>query len=110
MVRRIIPFILSVIVLAAHFLRFANFPMMIFTLAIPFLLFIKKRWALLTVQALTIAGGLFWVKVAIDNLWLRLAVGEPWLRMVVILLAVSLFTFWSAWLLSHPSIAEKYTQ
>ncbi len=108
MFRRIIPFILSAIVLAAHFLRFANLPMMIFTLAIPFLLFIKKRWALLIVQALTVAGGLFWIKVAIDNLWLRLLVGEPWVRMVVILLAVSLFTFWSAWLLASDAVAKKY--
>ncbi len=108
MIRRIIPFILSAIVLAAHFLRFANFPIMIFSLAVPFLLLIKKRWALLTVQALTVAGGLFWIKVAVDNLWLRLAVGEPWLRMVAILLAVSLFTLWSAWLLASDTVAEKY--
>ncbi len=109
MFRRIIPFILSAIVIAAHFLRFANLPLMALSLLIPFLLLIKKRWALLTVQALTVAGGLFWIKVAIDNLWLRLAVGEPWVRMVAILLAVSAFTMWSAWLLSRPAVAEKYT-
>ncbi len=109
MLRRIIPLILAFIVLGAHFLRYGNLLMMAICLPIPFALFIKKRWALWGVQALTVVGALFWIKVAIDNLWVRLAAGVPWVRMVAILLAVSAFTLWAAWLLSRPAVAEKYS-
>ncbi len=108
MVQRIIPFILSFIVLAAHFLRFGNLLLTALCLLIPFLLLVKKRWILIALQALTVAGALFWVKVAIDLLFFRLAVGVPWMRMVAILGAVAVFTLWSAWLLTSPKVAKRF--
>jgi hypothetical protein len=52
---------LASILLAAHFLRtFSIIPMLI-CLASPFLLLIKKRWSLRTVQALTVVAAIIWL-------------------------------------------------
>ncbi len=109
MIRRIIPLILSYIVLGAHFLRYGNLPVVLICLLIPFALFIKKRWVLRSVQILTVLGGLFWLKVAADILMVRMLTGESWGRMVAILATVALFTLWSAWLIGRPAVAEKYS-
>ena len=105
---RIIPFILSSILLGAHFLRFGNITLTVIVLLVPFLLLIKKKGALLTVQMLTLVGGLFWIKVAIDGVWVRVAAGVSWTRLAMILGTVAIFTLWSAWLLASDKVSARY--
>ncbi len=105
---RIIPFILSAILLGAHFLRFGNITMTIFALLVPFLLLIKKRAALLMAQMLALLGGLFWIKVAIDEIWVRVAADVSWTRLAMILGSVAIFTLWSAWLLASDDVSARY--
>jgi len=105
---RVIPFILSFILLGAHFLRFGNIPLTLITLLIPFLLFIKKRWILHGLQILTLLGSLFWIKVTIDEAWVRVMAGVSWTRLALILGTVAIFTLWSAWLLSSKKVSTRY--
>jgi hypothetical protein len=99
---------LSAILVAAHFLRtFAIIPMLV-CLAAPFLLFIKRRWSLLTVQALTVFAAVIWLVTLNDIIQQRLYEARSWTASGIILGAVAGYTLLTGWLLNSPSVKEKY--
>ena len=99
---------LSAILIAAHFLRtFSILPMLI-CLAAPFLLFIKKRWSLLTVQALTVVAAVIWLFTLNDIIQQRIFEGRSWTASAIILGAVAGYTLLTGWLLNSPIVKEKY--
>ncbi len=99
---------LSAILLAAHFLRtFTIIPMLI-CLAAPFLLLIKKRWTLLTIQALTFVAAIIWLLTLRDIIQQRLLEGRSWTVSAMILGVVAGYTFLTGWLLESSMVKEKY--
>lgn len=94
--------------ISAHFYRHYNYPLMILSIIVPFLLLIKKRWILITVQVFTLGGAGVWINTIIEIADERRNYGEPWIRMVVILGAVALFTLCSGLLLNLKKVKEKY--
>jgi hypothetical protein len=99
---------LAAILLAAHFLRtFSIIPMLI-CLAAPFLLLIKKRWSLLTVQALTVAAAIIWLFTLQGIIQLRIQEGRSWTASAIILGVVAGYTLLTGWLLNNPVVKEKY--
>lgn len=109
MVLRIIPVIIAWLLLAAHYSRADNIVFMILSLLIPFLLLLKKRWALISLQVLTYAGALVWVQTTIQYARQRAIDGEPWLRLAIILGTVAFFTLISALLLNSKKVKKTYT-
>lgn len=93
---RLLPLILSAIVMAAHFFRSGNIGFVIFALVAPLLLIVRSRWAVLTVQLLLAAAAFEWIRTAASIASERAALGAPTTRMFVILGAVALFTAVSA--------------
>lgn len=89
---KLIPVVLSFLLLAAHFLR-AD---LVFTaglcVAMPLLLLFRERWVPLLFQVLLVLGALEWLHTLIVFAGERMDAGRPWIRMVVILGAVMLFT------------------
>jgi len=108
MIIRLIPLIISWLILAAHFLRYGNFVLAGVCLAVPLSLLIQKRAVLNTVQWLTFGGVLLWIKIGIDLVTFRLAIHVDYTRLMIILSAVALFTLGSGLLLYHRSFRKLY--
>jgi hypothetical protein len=95
-VLRLIPVILSSMLLAAHFFRTGSSVLSLAAIGLPFLLLVRQPWAARTVQLALVLGGLEWLRAAWGYVQQRMALGEPWTRLLVILSVVALFTWASA--------------
>lgn len=105
---RIVPIILAAILVAAHFLRSYSILPMVLCLLAPFLLFIKKRWSIVTLQLLTIPAAFIWLMTVLGIIQERILEGRSWIASAIILSTVTVFTLWAAWLLNSPKIKEHY--
>ena len=108
MIFRSIPVFLSALLLAAHFLRWGNLPLVVLCLLFPFLLLIRRRWTLLTVQVLTLAGAAIWANATYRLVRQRMLLGEPWGRLVVILGLLILLSCVAALLLNSKTVKDRY--
>ena len=106
---RVTAVILTYITLAAHFSRADILPLSILALLIPFLLLIKKRWSLITIQVLTYCGALEWLRSTVILVQQRMAMDMPWTRLAVILVIVALFTGLSALVFQSRSLKDRYS-
>src|SRR6266516_1718653 len=105
---RYIPIILASVLIAAHFLRtFSLVPMTVCLLA-PFLLLIKKRWSLITLQLLTIPAALIWLITLNGIIQQRIFEDRSWIASAIILGGVALFTLFACLLLNSPEVKERY--
>lgn len=93
---RALPVALSVLVLAAHFYRARQMPLVALALALPLLLFVRERWSARVVQAGLVVGALEWIRTLAFFAGQRMEVGRPWGRLAVILGAVAALTALSA--------------
>ncbi len=105
---RVIPLMLASLILSAHFYRHWNYLLMILSLLVPCLLFVKRRWSLIAVQFFAILGGGVWISTIVEIAKERILMGEPWGKMAVILGAVALFTAVSGLILNAKKVKEKY--
>lgn len=105
---RVIPVILAAILLAAHFLRSYSLLPMTLCLLAPFLLLVRKRWSLLTIQLSTIPAALIWLLTLYGIIQQRIFEGRSWTASAIILGVVAAFTFFAGWLLNSPAIKEHY--
>lgn len=93
---RALPVVLSALVLAAHFFRSRNLPLVALSLCLPFLLLVGRRWSARAVQAGLVLGALEWVRTLAFFAGQRMEVGRPWVRLAVILGVVAALTALSA--------------
>lgn len=105
---RTLPILLAAVLLAAHFLRSYSLLPMVLSLGAPFLLLIKRRWSLTTLQLLTLPAAAIWLFTLSGIIQQRIFEQRSWTASAIILGVVSLFTLWSAWLLNHPQIKERF--
>ena len=98
---------LSAILIAAHFLRTSS-SLALICLAAPFLLLIKKRWSLLTIQALTVLATIIWLFTLNGIIQQRILEGRSWTVSAIILGVVTGYTLLTGWLLNNPVVKEKY--
>lgn len=75
---------------------------------VPFLLLVKKKWALKSLVILTILGALEWLRTTWQLINSRMESGDDWKRMAVILFSVALFTMFSGMLLNSKKVRDKY--
>ncbi len=109
-VLRRLPALLALLLLGAHFLRFAQLPLVLLCLALLVPLFLRRPWAQGLVAGALALGALVWLWTLVGDVQQRLAFGAPWLRLAAILGAVAAFTAWSAWLLRADWKGEKRGQ
>jgi hypothetical protein len=105
---RIFLLALAAILIAAHFLRGASFLPIFMCLAAPFLLFIKKRWSLITVQVLTGVAALIWLLTLYEIIQERILMNRSWTASAIILGVVAGYTLLTGWLLNSPVVKEQY--
>jgi len=99
---------LSAILVAAHFLRYGELIPVLLCLAAPFLLLIKKRWALVAVQLLTVVAAIVWMFALYDIIQQRIFEGDSWAAAAIILGSVAGYTLLTGWLLESPLVKGKY--
>lgn len=105
---RFIPILLAAILLAAHFLRSYNLLPMTLCLLAPFLLLVRRRWSLLTLQLSTIPAALIWLLTLYGIIQQRTFEGRSWTASAIILGVVAAFTLFAGWLLNSSQVKEKY--
>jgi len=84
--------VLSLLVLAAHFLRAANLALLLVSLAMIALVGVRRTWSRRALQVVLTLGFLEWMRVLMVTTNRRLAAGEPWERLAMILGAVAVVT------------------
>lgn len=88
----LLPAILSLLLLAAHFLRSASYLAVLGLLTLIPLLALRRAWVMLVARATLWLGTGVWLYTIARFTAERLRLGEPYLRMVLILGGVALFT------------------
>jgi hypothetical protein len=104
----LIPTLLSVLVLAAHFFRGGHTALMLICLASPMLLLIRRRWATRLLQVVMMLGALEWVRTTWQIQAVRVEEGWDWQRMAAILLCVAAFTLLSGLVYFLPPLRRHY--
>jgi len=88
----VLPPALCFFVLAAHFFRAGNLPLVAAALCFPPLLFVPRAWAARVIQAGLLAGVVVWVTTLAAFAGQRRAAGLPVTRLALILGGVALAT------------------
>jgi len=105
---RVLPVILSLLLLAAHFYRAGLAPLTVLCVALPLLLLLRQTWVPRLFQVLLLLGALEWLRALYGFAAMRIAFGEPWLRLAIILGAVALFTGLSGLVFSNRKLRFRY--
>lgn len=105
---RLLPVIVSSLVLAAHFMRAGAGPLVGLSVLVPFVLLVRERWAARVVQCFLVLGVLEWVRTTVVLVAERREAGDDWTRLVIILGSVALFTGASALVFQCRALATRY--
>jgi hypothetical protein len=105
---RLLPVVLSLLLLAAHFLRQGLMPAVLLSLFLPVLLFFRRAWVARLIQIILVLGALEWTRTMLLLVNERRSVGESWGRLAIILLIVAVFTGCSALLFRCGPLKKRY--
>jgi hypothetical protein len=108
MLVRLLPVLLSAVLLAAHFSRHDLPALIPVALGLPAVLLVRRPWVPRVVQAALLLAALEWVRTGIVLGRARLEAGEPWVRMAVILGAVAAVTASSALVFRLAAVRARY--
>jgi len=84
--------VISLLLLAAHFLRFGDTVAVSCIVALIVLLFVPRWWVARLMQFVLAFGALQWLMTLATLIQARAAQGQPWLRLAIILGAVAIIT------------------
>jgi len=105
---RLLPAIMSLLILSAHFSR-AGFPFIsVIFLVLPLLLLIKLSWVARLIQIVLIFGSVEWIRSLVYYVNQRQELGEPYIRLVLILGIVAILTGLSALVFRNKALKERY--
>ena len=99
---------LALLLLAAHLYRAGLLPAAAVCVALIGLLAVPHAWAARTVQIALVAGSLEWLRMLARFVSERIAMGQPYLRLVLILLAVAVFTAAAALVFRSYPLRVRY--
>ncbi len=104
----LLPAIISLLVLAAHFLRYGNL-IVIGTIALLLLLLlIRHKISARIVQLGLLLATIEWIGTAHMLISYRLDYDMPWIRLSAIMIFVILFTFASIFVFKTKTLRERY--
>lgn len=105
---RLLPVVLSLLLLAAHFLRMGTLPVVAACLGLCGLLLVRRPWVARTIQAVLVLAAAEWAR----TLWVFVAIrrdlGLPWTRMAVILGSVAVLTLLSTQVFRWEPLRRRY--
>jgi hypothetical protein len=105
--KRLLPAVLALLVIAAHFYR-AELPFLVpVCVGLVALAFVRLAWVpAVLALALALATG-EWLRTLLMLVSERIEAGQPYLRLVLILLAVALFTLLAALSTWSPKVVRR---
>ena len=106
---RLLPVIISFLLLAAHFLRAGQTAIVYALLFLMLLLILRKSWVPRVIQLTLLLGAVEWVHTLISVAQVRIELGAPWTRMAIILGAVALFTVLSSLVFRNKLLRQWYS-
>jgi hypothetical protein len=104
----LVPVILSLLVLGAHFLRGGNLFLVLVAVGLVACLAARRPWVPRLAQAALLLGAIEWVRTLALFAAERMRGGEPYLRLVIILGAVALVTALSALVFETARLKQRY--
>jgi hypothetical protein len=104
----LLPAILSLLVVAAHFLRYNNIIIIGVIIVLILLLLVKHKISARLVQLGLLLATVEWVGTAQALISYRLEYDMPWIRLSVIMFFVILFTFSSIFMFKTKTLRERY--
>ena len=104
---RLLPVILSSLLLGAHFFRAGLTFLAVLIVLFPVILLVKRAWVARLAQVVLALGGIEWVRTLLVFVADRREIGQSWTRLAVILGAVALFTIGSGLLFSLSGALRK---
>jgi hypothetical protein len=105
---RLLPVVLSGILIAAHLLRGGHLLLVAVVLVMLVLLQVRERWVARAAQVMLALAALVWIRTAVALTQERIASHEPWGRMVVILGAVAAVTALSMLAFRQAAVRRWY--
>jgi len=105
---QLFPVGLSVLVLAAHFLRAGHSVLLLASLSLLALLFVRRAWAARVIQVGLLLGTLEWLRTLLFLVAVRRHAGEPFIRLAIILGAVAAVTGASALVLQTRTLRQRF--
>jgi len=99
---------LTLLLLGAHFFRAALVPLTVVCLGLIALLFVRARWAWVSLQVALALGALEWLRTAWEFASMRAAMGQPYTRLLVILGSVALVTALAALVLRTRTARDHF--
>ena len=107
---RLLPVILSCLLLGAHFYRAGQVAIAAVCALLPLLLLVRRPWVPRVFQALLLLGALEWLRTLYVFASMRMAFEQPWGRLALILSGVALFTGLSALVFLNRKLKRRYVQ
>jgi hypothetical protein len=105
---QLLPARLSALVLAAHFLRAGNSTLLLASLSLIALIFLRRAWAARAFQVGLLLGTLEWLRTLLLLVAMRRQAGEPFVRLAIILGAVAVVTGASAVVLQTRALRQHF--
>ena len=105
---QLLPAAVSALVLGAHFLRAGNLALLVASLALIALMFVRRPWAARTIQVGLLIGALEWLRALLVLVPLRIQTGEPFARLAIILGSVAVVTTGSALLFRTSRLRQRF--
>jgi hypothetical protein len=103
-----IPIVLSLVVLAAHFLRYWSSIGVFAALLLIGLLFLRQPWVPRVMQVVLVLGTIEWLRTMYEIAHMRALHGQPYGRMLVILGIVAAVTLCAALLFQSATLKKIY--
>jgi hypothetical protein len=104
----LLPVVLSLAVLGAHFLRYGSSIGVLAALLLIALLFLRRPWVARVMQVVLVLGTLEWLRTMYELGHMRALQGQPYGRMLVILGIVAVVTLCSALLFQSKTLKTMY--
>lgn len=105
---RLLPVLLSFLLLGAHFLRSGPAWLAALCVAAPLLLLLPRAWVPRVFTAALLLGALEWLRTLLLLVAERRAFDQPWGRLALILGAVAAFSALSAAVFRLPALRRRY--
>lgn len=106
---RLLPVIISFLLLAAHFVRAGQIFFVMVLLFLTLMLVIRKSWIPWLMQLALLLGAVEWLRTLFFVAQMRMEFGMPWTRLAIILGAVALFTLFSGLVFRSKALRERYS-
>ena len=107
-VLRLLPAVLALLVLAAHFYRAGLIFLVPACIGLVLILAVRTAWVPRLVAIALVFAALEWLRTLLVLADARLEAGQPWLRLAIILGSVTILTLAAAWPLRSPAVRHWY--